>query len=118
MAKISKREKRERRHRRVRAKVQGSKERPRLSIFRSNRFIWAQLIDDVEGRTLASASSKSLGKGKKSKGTDQAEEVGKLIAKSAKEKKIEKVVFDRGGYKYHGLIKAFAEGARKGGLKF
>ena len=119
MKKLNKQEKRKRRHKRVRAKVFGTSAAPRLSIFRSNRFIWAQLIDDVDGRTLAYASGKDISKGKKKiKGIVVAEEVGKLIAKKAAEKKIEKAVFDRGGYKYHGLVKAFADGARKGGLKF
>lgn len=113
MAKTSKREKKQRRHRRVRAKVRGSKDRPRLSLFRSNRYLWAQIIDDEEARTLAHASSKEI-----KKAGNSAEEVGKLIAKRALEKKIDKVVFDRGGYKYHGVVKALADGARKGGLKF
>lgn len=115
--KVSKREKKERRHKRVRAKIKGTDKRPRLSVFRSNRFVWAQLIDDEERKTLAYASSKELAKGKKDKEVNAAEETGRLIAKRAHAKKIEKAVFDRGGYKYHGLIKALADGARKGGLK-
>ncbi len=118
MRKLNKQEKRKRRHKRVRVKIFGTGARPRLSVFRSNRFVWAQLIDDEERKTLAYASSKELAKGKKDKGIKSAEETGKLIAKRAHAKKIEKVVFDRGGYKYHGLIKALADGARKGGLKF
>lgn len=117
MKKLDKQEKRKRRHRRVRAKIFGTGSIPRLSVFRSNRFLWAQLIDDQEGKTLAFASSKELAKEKKNKNAI-GEEVGKLIAKRALEKKVGKAVFDRGGYKYHGLIKDLAEGARKGGLKF
>jgi len=105
-----------RRHNRVRAKVFGTKEVPRLSVFRSNRGFFIQLIDDTEGKTLASVDSKEL-KGKMKK-TDAAKEGGKLIAKKAVEKKISKAVFDRGGYRYHGRVKAVAEGAREGGLIF
>lgn len=104
------------RHGRVRSKISGTKEMPRLSVFRSSSHIYAQLIDDLSGKTLAAASSREVkGKGKKS---ELASEVGKLIASKAKEQKIEKVVFDRGGYAYHGRVKAVAEGAREGGLKF
>jgi len=115
-----KREKRLRRHRRVRAKISGTKERPRLCVFRSNKHIYCQLIDDSEGqsKTLLSASDFEI---KKEKGWDKkkiAFEVGKLIAQKAKKAGIEKVVFDRGGYKYHGRVKALAEGAREGGLIF
>lgn len=118
--KVSKKEKKERRHRRVRAKIKGTSERPRLSIFRSNRHLWAQLIDDTRGNTLVSANSKeSAGKQKKSSPSlKKAEDLGRTIAERALKKKIGKAVFDRGGYKYHGLVKAVAEGARKGGLKF
>lgn len=93
---------------RVRAKVKGASKRPRLSVFRSNKFLYAQVIDDIKGVTLASA--KGLKK--------EAEKIGGEIAKSAKTKKITKVVFDRGGYKFHGHIKTLAEAARKGGLEF
>ena len=112
----AKRKARIRRHNRVRAKVAGTKEVPRLSVFRSNRGFFIQLIDDNEGKTLASVDSKEIKEVKKK--TDTAKEGGKLIAKKALEKKITKAVFDRGGYKYHGRIKAVAEGAREGGLKF
>jgi large subunit ribosomal protein L18 len=111
--------KRLRRKKRIRAKVFGTKERPRLSVFRSAKHIYAQLIDDKENKTLISASDLELEKSKmKLKKIEKAREVGKLIAKKAKNLKIEKVVFDRGGYKYHGRIKALAEGAREGGLRF
>ena len=108
--------KRKIRHNRVRSVVTGTAKRPRLSVFRANRHVYAQLIDDEAGKTLASASSKEVKtKGKK---VDAAAEVGKAIAAKATEKKISAVVFDRGGYAYHGRIKALAEGAREGGLKF
>lgn len=111
-----KQDKRNRRHGRVRSVVAGIAERPRLSVFRSGKHIYAQLIDDKQGRTLASASSKEVkSAGKK---TDLALEVGKMISQKAKEKNIAKVVFDRGGYKYHGRVKALADGAREGGLEF
>ena len=115
-----KRLKRIRRHRRARAKVGGTSERPRISVFRSNRHIWAQLIDDEAGKTIVSASDREVKQDKKSKSkkVPLAGSVGELIAKKAGAKKILSVVFDRGGYKYHGMVKAVAEGARKGGLKF
>ena len=113
---LEKQQKRYRRHHKIRAKIIGSKKCPRLSVFRSNQHIYAQLIDDEEGKTLANISDLKLKKNiKKIKAAD---EIGKLIAEKALEKKIKKVVFDRGGYKYHGRIKAVAEAARKGGLKF
>ncbi len=108
---------RQRRHYRVRRKVAGMPERPRLTVFRSNRGIYAQVINDLEGRTLASASSAELKDSKLSK-REQAEKVGELLAGRAKEKNIERVVFDRGSYLYHGRVKALAEGARKGGIQF
>jgi large subunit ribosomal protein L18 len=117
MATLTKKEARERRHRRVRGKVTGTAERPRLVVHRSNRGIQAQLVDDVEGRTLAAAGSLAL-KGFKGAKTEQAAEVGKLLARNAKEAGIESVVFDRGGYLYHGRVKALADGAREGGLRF
>jgi large subunit ribosomal protein L18 len=101
----------------VRTKVFGSAERPRLVVFRSNRGIEAQLVDDVEARTLAAASWLQLKKFKGNK-SDQAAEVGKLLAQRAKEAGIEAAVFDRGGYLYHGRVKALADAAREGGLKF
>ena len=111
------REARKRRHRRVRGKVQGTAERPRLVVSRSNKGIAAQLIDDVDGKTLASASWLQLKTFKGNK-TEQAAEVGKLLASAGKSAGVESVVFDRGGYLYHGRVKALAEGAREGGLKF
>jgi large subunit ribosomal protein L18 len=106
-----------RRRRRVRAKVRGNTDRPRLSVFRSNRGIGVQVIDDVAGRTLASVSwTESDIKGLQS--MEQAKRVGELIAERAKAAGVETVVFDRGGYRYHGRVKAVAEGAREGGLRF
>jgi large subunit ribosomal protein L18 len=109
---------RERRHRRVRGKIAGTAERPRLTVFRSNLGIAAQLVDDQAGRTLAAASWQQLKKSFKGSKTDQAKEVGKLLAANAKKAEVESCVFDRGGYLYHGRVKALAEGAREGGLKF
>jgi large subunit ribosomal protein L18 len=106
--------KKEVRHKRIRARVSGSEERPRLSVFKSNKFIYAQLINDVTGTTLAAASSIKS----KAKGMEAAKEVGIEIAKKAKAAKVEKVVFDRGGFIYTGQIKAVAEAAREGGLIF
>ena len=106
-----------RRHRRVRAKVAGTAERPRLVVFRSNRGIFAQLVDDESARTLASAGWTSLGKMSGSK-TEQAAAVGKALAEATLKAGIEHCVFDRGGYLYHGRVKALAEGAREGGLQF
>jgi|SRR3989344_2317055 len=111
----AKKEQRTRRHRRVRAKVCGTAECPRLSVFRSNRHIWAQLIDDSAGATIC--SSGDLGLKQKVKSVEIAMKVGVHIAECAKENKINSAVFDRGGYQYHGIVKAVAEGARKGGLK-
>ena len=116
MSTLSVREARQRRHRRVRGKVFGSAERPRLVVFRSNRGIEAQLIDDLEGKTLAAASWLNLKSFKGSK-TEQAAEVGKLLAQNAKKANVETVVFDRGGYLYHGRVKALADAAREGGLE-
>jgi large subunit ribosomal protein L18 len=115
VSRLSVLEARKRRHRRVRGKVTGSAERPRLVVFRSNRGIEAQLIDDLEGKTLAAASWLHL-KGSHAKG-DMAAEVGKLLAERAKAAGVESAVFDRGGYLYHGRVKALADGAREGGLK-
>jgi large subunit ribosomal protein L18 len=112
------RQARERRHRRVRGRVEGTAERPRLVVFRSNRGIEAQLVDDLAGKTLAAASWLNLKKSFKGDKTEQAAEVGKLLAANAKKAKIESVVFDRGGYLYHGRVKALADGAREGGLIF
>ncbi len=106
------------RHKRVRGKISGTPERPRLNVFRSETNIYAQVIDDVNGVTLVSASS--LEKGFECQGTktDAARQVGQLVAERARAKGIETVVFDRGGYVYHGRVQALAEGAREGGLQF
>jgi large subunit ribosomal protein L18 len=114
---LSTREARLRRHRRVRGKVRGTAERPRLVVFRSNRGIFAQLVDDDSGRTLAASSWLDMGKAGGDK-TAQASEVGKALAADAKKAGIERVVFDRGGYLFHGRVKALADGAREGGLNF
>jgi large subunit ribosomal protein L18 len=118
MSKPTVREARLRRHRRVRGKIRGSAERPRLLVFRSNRGVFAQLVDDDAGRTLAAASWIELPKSFKGDKTEQAAEVGKRLAAAAKKAGVESVVFDRGGYLYHGRVKALAEGAREGGLSF
>jgi large subunit ribosomal protein L18 len=118
----TKSEKRVRRHLRVRAVLTGTALRPRLSIFRSNKQIVAQLIDDEAGKTLAAAASQEIKEAKSKKGDfvkiNQSEKVGQLLAEKAKAKKIVKAVFDRGGYRYTGRVKAVAEGARAGGLEF
>ena len=118
MPSLSVRQARERRHRRVRGKVRGSAERPRLVVFRSNRGIEAQLVDDDAGRTLAAASHLGLKKSFKGDKSEQAAEVGKALAAAAKSAGVETCVFDRGGYLYHGRVKALADGAREGGLSF
>lgn len=117
--KVTKESRRRKIHLRIRKSIKGTMERPRLSVYRSNRTIYCQLIDDTRGHTLATASSadpsfteKNLTK------VDQAKAVGKLIADRAKASNISAVVFDRGGYLYHGRVKALAEGAREGGLVF
>ena len=107
----------ERRHRKVRAKVTGSPERPRLSVFRGLRTMYVQLIDDSTGKTLASVHSNNDLKDFKGTKLEAAFELGKLVAAKAKALKVEAVVFDRGGYLYHGRVKAVAEGAREAGLK-
>ncbi|MDH3306285.1 MAG: 50S ribosomal protein L18 [Acidimicrobiia bacterium] len=107
-----------RRHRRVRKHLRGTTERPRLAVFRSNRYIYAQVIDDVEGRTLAAASSLEKDLKKKTLTVDTAGAVGKLVGERAKEAGVSAVVFDRGGFPYHGRIKALADGARASGLEF
>jgi large subunit ribosomal protein L18 len=109
---------RHRRHRRVRKSITGTAHRPRLAVFRSNRYIYAQVIDDVEGHTVASASSREAAFADKSLDVATAGEVGKLIASRATDAGVTEVVFDRGGFKYHGRVKALADGAREGGLKF
>ena len=118
MPTLTKPEARARRHRRVRGKISGTAERPRLVVFRSNRGIEAQLVNDLEGRTLAAASWLNLKKSFKGSKTEQAAEVGKLLAANAKKAGVERVVFDRAGYLYHGRVKALADGAREGGLEF
>ena len=120
---VSKDEVRRRVHTRIRKKLQGSNERPRLNVYRSLNHIYAQVIDDEKGVTIVSASTSSGKKEAKSKkktggNLASAKEVGKLIAKRAQEKGVKKVLFDRGGYLYHGRIKALAEAAREGGLEF
>lgn len=114
---------RERRHKRVRKKIMGTQERPRLSVYRSINHIYAQIVDDLAGKTIVSASTLSTGtkaKGKKKNGgnLDAAKLVGAELAARAKQANIGKVVFDRGGYLYHGRIKALADAAREGGLIF
>ena len=107
------------RHRRIRAKIKGTKERPRVSVFKSNRHIFVQLVDDESGKTIISSKVVSAKKTKiKGSKSDKAIEIGKNVAEKAKTAGIIEVVFDRGGYKYHGRIKAFAEGLRRGGVKF
>src|SRR5918911_4051871 len=118
MAVMTKPQARARRHRRVRGKIVGTAERPRLVVHRSNRGIEAQLVDDLDGKTVAAASWLHLKKSFRGNKTEQAAEVGKLLAQNAKKAGIERVVFDRGGYLYHGRVKALAEAAREGGLKF
>jgi len=118
MSVLTKREARMRRHRRVRGKVAGTAERPRLVVFRSNRGIDAQLIDDGSGRTVAAAGWLQIKKSFKGSKTEQAAEVGKLLAENAKGAGVEEAVFDRAGYLFHGRVKALADGAREGGLRF
>jgi large subunit ribosomal protein L18 len=118
MAVLTRHELRSRRHRRVRKKIVGTAERPRLAVFRSNRGIFAQLVDDTAGRTLASASWLDVRSGFSGSKSEQAAAVGKALAEAARAAGIEHVVFDRGGYLYHGRVKALADGAREGGLVF
>jgi large subunit ribosomal protein L18 len=121
MSKIYSKQARQHRHARVRAKVEGSKARPRLSVFRSLSHIYAQVIDDSAGNTIASASTleaeiKGQFEGKKK--SEEAKIIGSVVAKRAIEKGVKEVVFDRGGFKYQGRVKALADGAREAGLKF
>jgi large subunit ribosomal protein L18 len=124
IGKTSKDQTRQKVHTRIRKKVQGTSERPRLNVYRSVNHIYAQVIDDTKGATIVAATSVEKGKGVKGDkrptggNLGSAKEVGKLIAERAKEKGIEKVVFDRGGYLYHGRVKALADAAREAGLKF
>jgi large subunit ribosomal protein L18 len=114
----SKREARIRRHRRVRKKIRGTAERPRLTVFRSARHIYAQVIDDVQGRTLATASTTEAGlRSGRTGTTDAAKAVGKLVGERAKSAGISAVVFDRGGFKFHGRVAGLADGAREAGLE-
>lgn len=117
---LEKNKKRQRRHVKIRKIIIGTEKRPRLCVFRSARHIYAQLIDDQKGKVISAASDYDLKKqkGKTVKKVDIALEVGKAIAKKAKDKKIERVIFDRGGYVYHGRVKAVAQGAREEGLIF
>ncbi len=115
--KAEKVQRRERIHKSIREDMLGTSVRPRLSVYRSNKYIYAQLIDDFEGHTLASASSLEDGVDEDSP-TEESRVVGELLAERAQEEGVEKVVFDRGGYKYHGRVQALAEGARDGGLDF
>ena len=111
-------EARRRRHFRVRKAVVGTSERPRLAVFRSNRYLYAQVIDDKTGRTLAAASSQEASLRSKSLSVETATEIGKLVAERAKSAGVGAVVFDRGGFTYHGRIKALADAARASGLEF
>jgi len=117
MTVLTKRQQRLRRRRRVRARIVGSAERPRLSVYRSNRGVFAQLVDDAAGRTLA-AVNWTEPELRKLTASEQAKRAGELLAERAKSAGVESCVFDRGGYKFHGRVKALAEGAREGGLKF
>ena len=116
--KVNKKEMRLHRHVRVRGKISGTPERPRLNVFRSNANIYAQIIDDVNGVTLAAAASNEKDFGMYGGNIEAAKKVGQMVAERAKAKGIEEVVFDRGGYVYHGRVQALADAAREGGLKF
>ena len=116
--KINRKLERERRHIRVRNKISGTAERPRLCVYRSNSNLYVQVVDDVAGNTLAQASTLDKEVKTKHANKEAAKEVGALIAKKALDKKIKEVVFDRGGYIYHGVVKELAEAARENGLKF
>jgi large subunit ribosomal protein L18 len=111
-------EARQRRHTRVRKRIRGTAQRPRLAVYRSNRFIYAQVIDDVMGHTLVAASSQEADLRDNALNIDTAAKVGTLLGARAKEAGVDTVVFDRGGYKYHGKIKALADAAREAGLEF
>ena len=118
IGKIDRKATRERRHIRVRTKISGTPERPRLCVYRSNKNLFVQVIDDVQGNTLVQASTLDKEVKTKKSNVEAAKEVGTLIAKRATAKNITNVVFDRGGYIYHGVVKELAESAREGGLKF
>lgn len=115
---LTKADRRKRIHMRIRKNIRGTAEQPRLSVYRSNRYIYAQLIDDLSGRTLAQASTHETVIANTGNKSDQSSAAGKLLAERAKAAGIEKVLFDRGGYLYHGRVKALADGAREGGLVF
>ena len=114
----SKNESRKKRHRSIRKRIEGNTERPRLAVFRSTRHIYAQVIDDLSRKTLVSTSDVDAAPRRAGKKKDRAKQVGAAIAKKCLEKGIDKVVFDRAGYKYHGRVSALADGAREAGLKF
>ena len=118
VSKTNRKLERERRHKRVRTKISGTAERPRLCVYRSNANLYVQIIDDVAGNTLVSCSTLDKDIKTKHANKEAAKEVGAMIAKKALEKNIDTVVFDRGGYIYHGVVKELAEAAREGGLKF
>ena len=115
---MNRRKARDRRHRRVRKKIVGTPERPRLSVYKSNKYIYAQVIDDAQGVTLASASSQEKAMRSKPFSVGTAAEVGKALADRAKDAGVSAVVFDRGGYPYHGRVRALADSARESGLEF
>jgi len=115
---MQKKTQKEKRKTRVRIKIKGTAKKPRLSVFRSNKRIYAQLIDDEARKTLIAASEKEIKSKTKQTKTEKARLVGEILAKKALKKKIKQVVFDRGSFRYHGRVKALAEGARKGGLQF
>ena len=114
----TKREARARRHSRVRRRIRGTGERPRLAVYRSNKYIYAQVIDDIDGRTIAAASSQEPDLRSKRLTVETASKVGELVASRAKEAGVDTVVFDRAGYKFHGRVKALADAAREQGLEF
>ena len=115
---MDKRKQKIKRQTRVRSKIRGTKDRPRLSVFRSNRYIYAQIINDEDGKSIIGISEKHLGEKSGTSKIEKAEALGELLAKKAKDKKIKKVVFDRRSYAYGGRVAALAKGARKGGLDF
>lgn len=115
---LTNREQRERRHRRIRAKVSGTADKPRLCIYKSNKFIYGQIIDDAKGKTLFSVSDIKLDSGTKKTKVERAKIVGAMLGKMAVDKKLKKVAFDRGGFIYTGRVRALAEGAREAGLDF
>lgn len=116
MRTLSKKEKRHVRHRRARAIIKGTTERPRVSIFRSNRHLWVQVIDDKEGKTIFALSDRGVGRKAEHVTVTLGAKMGMMLAEKAREAGIMKAVFDRGGYRYHGIVRAVADGARKGGL--